>query len=88
MAIGALAASREIGLEIPEQLSLIGFDDITLASMVVPKLTTVAQPKRDLGETGAKLLFQQITKDKKQEAVVLLQPNLVIRDSTAPPHLK
>jgi LacI family transcriptional regulator len=87
MAIGALAASREIGPEIPKQLSLVGFDDIALASLVVPKLTTVAQPKRDLGETGAKLLLQQITEDKKQESVIILKPNLIKRDSTAPPYL-
>lgn len=85
MAIGALAAARELGIDVPEQLSLVGFDDIAMASLVIPKLTTIAQPKRELGETGAKLLLQRIRKGERKKATVILESPLVVRESSAPP---
>ena len=83
MAIGALAAAREHGIEVPDQLSIIGFDDIALASLVVPQLTTIAQPKRLLGETGAKLLLKKIKQDLSKKECIILSPELIKRDSTA-----
>jgi LacI family transcriptional regulator len=83
MAIGAMAAAREIGINIPEQVSIIGFDDIALASLVIPKLTTIAQPIRTLGETGAKLLLQRIRKETSSKSTIILDPVLVKRESTA-----
>ena len=86
MAIGAMAAARQLGYNVPAQLSIVGFDDIAMASMVIPKLTTIAQPKRELGETGAKLLLKRIVKENhKKETTIVLEPTLVIRESSAPP---
>ncbi len=83
MAIGALAAARELGYEVPSELSIIGFDDIALSSLVIPKLTTIGQPKRDLGETGAKLLLERIKNTRNQSSRIILDPFLVKRESTS-----
>jgi LacI family transcriptional regulator len=86
MAIGAMTAARQLGYNVPDQLSIVGFDDIAMSSMVIPTLTTVAQPKRELGETGAKLLLQRIVKGSHtKETTIILEPTLVIRESSAPP---
>lgn len=84
MAIGALSAAREMGIEVPGRLSLVGFDDIALASLVIPRLTTVAQPKRELGETGAKLLLRRIREGDRKASAIILKPALVERESCAP----
>lgn len=85
MAIGAMSAARELGIEVPGRLSLVGFDDIALASLVIPKLTTIAQPKRELGEAGAKLLLRRIREGDRKESSIILRPALVERESCAPP---
>ena len=83
MAIGAMAEARRQGIAIPDQISIIGFDDIALASLVVPQLTTIAQPKKLLGETGAKLLLRRLRQEDMDKEDIVLQPELIIRNSTA-----
>src|SRR6185436_17974893 len=61
-AFGAMDAARECGLRIPDDISIIGFDDIPQASVVYPKLTTVRQPLDEMGQTAVKLLLEQIEK--------------------------
>ncbi len=85
MAIGALAAARQLGIDVPNRLSLVGFDDIAMASMIVPSLSTIAQPKRELGETGATLLLQRIKSGIQQQSTIVLEPVLIQRDSAVPP---
>jgi LacI family transcriptional regulator len=86
MAIGALMAVQETSLRVPDDLSLVGFDDIAEASATAPKLTTIAQPKRQTGEVAAQLLFNRIesTAPPRREKVVL-DHKLVIRGSTGRP---
>jgi LacI family transcriptional regulator len=84
MAIGALAAARQLGIDVPNRLSLVGFDDIAMASMVVPSLTTIAQPKRELGETGATLLLERIKRGAQEQSTIILEPTLIERDSSVP----
>ena len=60
LAVGALLAARETGLEVPRDLALIGFDDIPVARLMSPALTTVAQPQRLLGTRAAELLFERL----------------------------
>jgi|SRR3990170_7506008 len=86
MAIGAIRAAAEHGLHIPTQLSIVGFDDVELASYVVPPLTTVSQPKYQMGATAAKLLVERIHDYDAPTRRVLLRTELAVRDSTAPPH--
>lgn len=87
MAFGALAAARQLGIDVPSRLSLVGFDDIAMASMIVPSLTTIAQPKRELGETGATLLIERIKRGVDKQSIIVLEPTLIKRDSTVPPEI-
>lgn len=83
MAVGALLACRTFGISVPEQLSLVGFDDIELAQFVTPALTTVHQPKLRLGQTAITMILDLL--DGKPVADALLPTDLVVRGSTAPP---
>jgi DNA-binding LacI/PurR family transcriptional regulator len=84
MAIGAMRAAREQGLRIPEELSVVGFDDIDLAAHVDPPLTTVHQPIRDKGATAVRLLLAAIAAGAAHRPErVRLATELVIRASTA-----
>lgn len=83
MAIGAMSAIFEAGFKVPEDISIIGFDDISFSKMTYPKLTTVSQPKFQTGEVAAKLLFERIEKNNKIEPRrVVLQHDLIIRETT------
>lgn len=84
-AIGAMDASREQGFRIPDDISIIGFDDIPQASFVYPKLTTVRQPLEQMGQIAAKILLEQIEDRSHLPQRVALATQLVIRDSCALP---
>ena len=83
MAIGAICAAAAAGLRIPQDLSVIGFDDIALAAFSSPPLTTVSQPKHQLGALAARLLLDRIAKPGRKLRREILQPNLCLRESTA-----
>ncbi len=83
MAFGALAAARQLEIHVPDQLSIVGFDDIAMASMIIPSLSTISQPKRELGETGATLLLQRIKDKDTAQSRIVLEPLLVVRESSA-----
>ena len=82
MALGAMAAIREEGLRIPDDIALIGFDDIELANLSRPSLSTVAQPKYETGKIAAELLFKQIEGKLSSGKYYCIEPNLVIRETT------
>ncbi len=84
-AFGAIDAAREYGLHIPEDISIIGFDDIPQASLVYPKLTTVHQPLEQMGKIAVKLLLERIEDRSLPPQRVVMATQLVIRDSCAPP---
>lgn len=81
MAFGAMQAVHEAGLDIPGDISIIGFDDIPMASIVHPKLTTVHQPLDQMGRVAAKLLLEQIEDPRKPARHITLGTQLVIRDT-------
>ncbi len=83
-AFGAMDAARECGLRIPDDISIIGFDDIPQASFVYPKLTTVRQPLEQMGQIAVKLLLEQIEDQSRPPQRVALATQLVIRDSCGP----
>jgi DNA-binding LacI/PurR family transcriptional regulator len=85
-AIGAIRALRDANLRVPEDVSVIGFDDIQMAGYHNPRLTTIRQPLHDMGETAARILLQRLQgfKDYPQEFAV--PPELIIRETTAPPN--
>jgi LacI family transcriptional regulator len=84
MTIGVLAAIRERGLRIPEDVSLIGFDDLPTAALLTPPLTVVAQPTYQLGARAAELLLQRVRHPEAPVQEIVLAPQLVLRASTGP----
>jgi LacI family transcriptional regulator len=85
MAFGVVRAARERGLSIPEDLSVVGFDDGELAKSVSPALTTVRQPLAELGRTAVSLLKRLVDRQRVEALRVELATRLVVRDSTMPP---
>jgi len=83
MAIGAIRATAERGLSVPEDLSIVGFDDIQLAPHVNPPLTTLRQDKLGLGAAAGDALVARIAGDPERPALRTLPVELVVRGSTA-----
>jgi LacI family transcriptional regulator len=86
MASGVLRAARRAGLRVPGDLSVVGFDDIPLASAVSPALTTVAQPIADLAKASVQLLLACMQTGPRGQPTqrIVLDPHLTVRDSCAP----
>jgi len=87
-AFGVIDAARSAGLKVPEDLSVIGFDDIKSAETMMPPLTTVRQPLQQLGKTAAEYLLERVSNSQNQNHHVLrrkLPFELIIRSSTAVP---
>jgi len=82
IAIGALKACRGKGLEVPKDVAIAGFDDISFSTMVEPPLTTIAQPQFDLGYKAMELLIERIGSGTPQRRKVILEHELVIRGTT------
>lgn len=82
LAIGAIQAARESGLHVPEDLSIVGYDNTILATIIDPPLTTVAQPMNEIGERSVTLLVQQIQSKEMVRQRVMLMPDLIVRQST------
>lgn len=82
MAEGALRAAQELGVQVPQQLSVIGFDDSPLAQETVPRLSTVAQDPYPIGQRVVRLLLARIRDGKADQE--LIQPRLELRGTTAP----
>ncbi len=85
VALGALQAIRHAGLQIPADISLIGFDDIPLAGFLDPPLTTVHLPAFNLGWEAAEMLLQRLQTEEASPSYRLLATHLVERESCAPP---
>jgi LacI family transcriptional regulator len=85
MAIGALRAARARGVRVPEELSVVGFDDLEEAEIVTPPLTTVRQPLAEMGRIAVSLLTRLLEGQSLEALHVELMTRLVVRESTAPP---
>jgi len=84
MAIGAMQAMLERGLRVPDDVSVVGFDDTAEAEIVTPHLTTVHQPLAEIGRMGVSLLTRLLDGQRVEALHVELETKLVVRDSTAP----
>jgi LacI family transcriptional regulator len=86
IAIGAIQAARARGLRVPEDLSVVGFDDVEGATIVTPALTTVRQPLAEMGRTAVSLLTRLLEGNRVETLHVELATRLIVRDSTALPN--
>ncbi|HTK44471.1 MAG TPA: LacI family DNA-binding transcriptional regulator [Patescibacteria group bacterium] len=82
-ALGVIAAARELGLHVPDDLSVIGYDDIEAAEYV--GLTTIRQQLFESGRRGAEILLAEIDRRSEEAPIAYLTPELVVRATTAPP---
>jgi LacI family transcriptional regulator len=84
MAVGAISAIHDAGMLVPNDISVIGFDDIPLASFTFPRLTTISQPAQDLGRLAARLLVERIQNPQAPAQHHRLPVRLIERDSCGP----
>ena len=84
MAIGTIRAARARGLRVPEDLSVVGFDDLEEADIVTPALTTIRQPLAEMGRMAVSLLSRLLDNERLEALHVELATKLVVRESTAP----
>ena len=85
VAFGLIAGLRAGGLRVPEDISVIGFDDIDMSHFYVPALTTIRQDRHKLGRVSAERLLDRLARPDGPTDVELFEVELVVRDSTAPP---
>ncbi|EJG0939430.1 substrate-binding domain-containing protein [Vibrio parahaemolyticus O1] len=81
MAMGVINAANELGIKVPDDLSIIGYDDIHIAKFMSPSLTTIHQPKYRLGQAAVETLVRRLDDKSNEAQVVQLEPTLVIRNS-------
>lgn len=85
-AIGAVRAFRDAGLRVPEDVSVIGFDDIQAAAYLTPRLTTLRQPLRRMGEIAAEQLLGRLSNGSSiRSQQISVEPELIVRESTCEP---
>lgn len=83
-ALGVLRAARELGIDVPRELSVVGYDDLPLAAWVGPSLTTVNQPLTDMAETAVRMVVDIARGTDPRPRSVELATQLVVRESTGP----
>jgi len=84
MAVGAISAAVRLGRQVPADLSVVGFDDVPLASFANPALTTIVQPKYEIGVVAATMLLERMQDPDRPPHRKVLDTELVVRQSTAP----
>ena len=86
MSIGALKAVREMGLRIPHDISVVGFDDLDLGPLLDPPFTVIERPTVTQGEVAARLMLERLRDPQRPQQSVVLPVQLIVRASTAAPH--
>jgi DNA-binding LacI/PurR family transcriptional regulator len=81
VAIGAIEAARQANLRIPDDLAIVGFDDIPWSAYLNPPLTTVRLPAYSLGWKAGYLLIQLLNQEEIEEETILLETQLIVRES-------
>lgn len=81
MAMGVINQADKQGIQVPEDLSIVGYDDVKIAKFITPSLTTIHQPKHRLGQMAVDTLLERIETKEESNRVIQLEPTLVIRDS-------
>jgi DNA-binding LacI/PurR family transcriptional regulator len=83
--LGALRAAADLGIQVPERLSIVGFDDLFFSSYLQPPLTTIHQPRREMGRQATELLLELLNGEQVATKRIAVQGELMVRASTAPP---
>jgi LacI family transcriptional regulator len=83
LALGCLEAMQEMGIRVPEDMSITGYDDFQFLDRMNPALTTVMVPKYDMGAEAASILLEMMDGEVQLPAVVKMKPQLILRGSTA-----
>lgn len=83
-AIGAIRALRDANLRVPEDVSVVGFDDIQAAAYIMPRLTTIRQPLVEIGRIATQFLLNRIHNTAMPRDEITVEPTLVVRESTGP----
>jgi LacI family transcriptional regulator len=86
MALGVLQEMTRNHLRVPDDISIIGYDDIDFAAAAAVPLTSVCQPRQELGRTAARLLLEEAADDTHRHRQVIFEPELVVRQSTERSH--
>ncbi|KUO75921.1 MAG: hypothetical protein APF77_17220 [Clostridia bacterium BRH_c25] len=87
IALGVMQSAGENGLKMPEELGIVGFDDIDYAKLPQIQLTTIAQPKYQIGKRAVELLLKEINEKENQKSkIVILEPELIVRSTTREGH--
>lgn len=82
IALGAMRALMENGKKIPDDVAIVGYDDIVISSTVMPSLTTIRQPKYEMGQYAADILIKSIANKSLIQEHIVLQPSMIVREST------
>lgn len=85
IALGVLVAAHKLGISVPKELSVVGFDDIAYASLPLIELTTVAQPAYEMGHMAAEWLMDVLEGKRRRKLRKRVRPKLIVRKTTAPP---
>jgi DNA-binding LacI/PurR family transcriptional regulator len=85
LAYDAIRAIKDAGLKVPEDISVVGFDDLNFSALLDVPLTTMAQPFKEIGEKAMEILLDKIEEKSQEPRQIILKPKLVIRKSTASP---
>jgi LacI family transcriptional regulator len=85
-ALGAMTALREAGRNVPQDVSVVGFDDIEFASIAYPALATIRQPLQEMSATAGELLLRKLANDESVQNI-RIRPEPIVRSSTCPPSL-
>ncbi|RXT05285.1 LacI family DNA-binding transcriptional regulator [Ammoniphilus sp. CFH 90114] len=81
VAIGALKAVQDAGLRVPEDIAVVGFDDVEMSSFTTPRLTTIHQPRFEIGKRAMEFLLKKIKQEKIDRPHIILEDHLVVRES-------
>ncbi len=84
LAIGAIRAANDLGLQIPKDVSIASFDDLPLSSYVVPRLTTVRRDNKVIGQAMTKMLLERLKNPKRPQQRLELPTQFIVRESTGP----
>ena len=87
MAIGAIQEAKRLGLRVPQDLSVVGFDDIQFAEYCDPPLTTISQPRYEIGRQAMLMMLELLRGHDVQAGSRLLETKLIVRESAAPPRV-